>query len=128
MIDWSIHPFIHTFIHSFIYPLKTKSVSWFTACSLFICCLLVLYVIWYNVYMLVCVCVGGGGNFPFFIFCLLFIYMYISSIWRNKSWNQIQSDSYWEFWVEKQKVTSSSRVIGGKVLLTLALLRSEIVF
>ena len=32
----------------------------------------------------VCACVC---NFPFFIFCMLFIYMYISSIWRNKSWN-----------------------------------------
>ena len=78
MIDWLIH------------PLKTKSVSWFAVCSLFICCLHVLYVIWYNLYMRVCVCVCVRAcvcNFPFFIFCMLFIYMYISSIWRNKSWN-----------------------------------------
>ena len=91
MIDWLIHPSIHPSIHSFIHPLKTKSVSWFAVCSLFICCLLVLYVIWYNLYMLVCVCVCVRAcvcNFPFIIFCMLFIYMYISSIWRNKSWNQ----------------------------------------
>ena len=34
-----------------------------------------------------CVCVRVC-NFPCFIFCMLFIYMYTSSIWRNKSWNQ----------------------------------------
>ena len=93
MIDWLIHSSIHSFIH----PLKTKSVSWFAVCSLFICCLHVLYVIWYNLYMRVCVCVCVRAcvcNFPFFIFCMLFIYMYISSIWRNKSWNPKKKSLY----------------------------------
>ena len=82
------YSFIYSFIHSFIYSFKTKSVSWFAAGSLFICGLLVLYVIWYNLYILVCVFVCVC---VIFLFCMLFIYLYIFSIWRNKSWNQIPS-------------------------------------
>ena len=65
-----IHPSIHSF--------KTKSVSWFAACSLFMCGLLVFYVIWYNLYMLVYVCV---------IFLFSFS-VCISLQFGGKSWNQ----------------------------------------
>ena len=61
-----IQSFVQSFIQSFIHPsihsinystFKPKSVSCFAAGSLFIFCLFVLYVIWYNYYMVVCVLV-----------------------------------------------------------------------
>ena len=70
-------------------------------------------------YRLVCVCACVRAcvrararvcNFPFFIFCLLFIYMYISSIWRNKSWNRYSFSSLKLVYLSKMSITPAIKV------------------
>ena len=103
-----LHNCTHSY-HSFLWKMQTQVYIFFSATSTgannchtesLIIVLVCLSCMSFDItctclYVCVCVC-----NFPFSIFCLLFIYMYISSIWRNKSWNQTYFTwcPWWWWW------------------------------